>query len=356
LYLRSISVALALVAGFIAGFVAAPCTAFAFEVEVGNAFGLDAARPLATRAGVSLLAGFVDASIETRNTDSEELDQRYVGTGSLEGAYSPIPAVGLRMFARGSYVDLLRQDSLSADRKVRASESSAGGSLDVTFAAAQGIEVFGGAGTVHLPKAERTIEMTSLTSQSRYEAVTVIAPRLGILKRTGVYAAGVTYSLMAEKERDYTRVTGLESDPGKEWVTLPAAFGAMARFTPGSGLELELELALVMMGESDEKTAQGAPYYRDSYRVRTGGRFPLGSFALFAALDHRTLSYNDQGFMTIDNIPRTNLELRVETTGGARAFAGAVVGYGTDSQSIPELNAEFTYLSYAFKLGIEVPM
>jgi hypothetical protein len=82
----------------------------------------------------------------------------------------------------------------------------------------------------------------------------------------------------------------------------------------------------------------------------------LGSFALFAALDHRTLSYNDQGFMTIDNIPRTNLELRVETTGGARAFAGAVVGYGTDSQSIPELNAEFTYLSYAFKLGIEVPM
>lgn len=335
-----------------------PQEAQALEPELDHAFGLEATRPLSNRVGTSVEAAWVDASIETKNTDSREIDQRYVGTVRAEGAYSPIASMGVRLFARSKYADLLRQDSLTADRRVREKTLRANGALDVSFAAAQGIEVFGGIAGVHLPKAKKTVELSSLRSETTYNSVTAYAPRLGLLKRTPLFAAGLFYSLMSEHERKYVvKTTGLEDETGKEKVTIPSSFGGMARFFLGSSTELELEFALVQLGESAEKTEQDAPYYRDYYRIRAGGLFPaFGTLSIYAALEHRTLSYNDQGFMMMDNIPLTALEFRVVTPGPIKLFAGSTLVYGQDSQSIPELNADFTFLSFSSKLGLELPM
>jgi hypothetical protein len=91
--------------------------------------------------------------------------------------------------------------------------------------------------------------------------------------------------------------------------------------------------------------------------VRAGGLFPaFGTLGIYTALEHRTLSYNDQGFMMMDNIPQTSLEFRIVTQAPVRIFAGTTIVYGQDSQSIPELNADFSFLSFASKVGFELPM
>lgn len=331
--------------------------ALAFEPELDDWFALEAARPFGTRLGSAAEAGYVDATIETGNTGSKELDQRYFAGARADVAYSPAPAVSFRAFARGVLVDTLRQDSLAADRSVRSKETRLNGALDASFSAAQGIEVFLGSAVAHTLGSRRTVKLPAVESTTEFAPATVYAPRLGLLKRANAFAAGLYYGLLAEEERSYERTTGLDEDRGREWVTVPSILGGTARFTFGKDFELESDLALVQLGESEEKTEQGAPLYRDYFRIRFGALFPLGAWGLGATLTHRTLSYDDQGFMTMETIPATRLDARVVTLGqGARAWAGFGFTYGTDAQSIPELNADFSLKTYALNLGIEVPM
>jgi|GEM_PF-4782350 len=338
-----------------------PSHARAFEPDLDDSFELRATRAFSTSFSTGAEATYVDARVKTRGTESEELDQRYVAALRFDSSYSPSQAVSLRVFARGRYFDGLRQDSLSADRKVSEKRISANGALDASFAASQGIEVFVGCALLQLPESKKDVRLVSVSSQSTYKKATVYAPRLGLLKRAPSFSAGMFYTLMAETKRTYTRSTNLESETGEEFVTLPSSFGGTLRFTPGGGkdLELELSLALVQLGDSSEKTEQGTDLSRDYYRIHLGGYFPVvsGTLSAYATVSHRTLAYNDQGFMTMENIPLTTIQLlAVTAAAGPRFYGGVQVGYGSDSQSIPELNAQFTYKSYALKLGLEVPM
>lgn len=333
----------------------------ALELETDAHPSFEATEPMASRAGVESWLKFSSGDIETQGTGQSQNDKVFQAGTRLRAQVSAKGRFSLRGSLSPRYAYRSRVDEPDTSRSLAGTRAELGASLDAAFVASDGIEALLGVHYGMLAKSSETIELGSVESKKTYAAGQVWAPRFGVLKRSGPFAAGLTYGLSGEEKRKVTRsLPGENNETTEETLFLPSVIAGFARFEIGGGLSSRLELALIGAGDSSEKSEDGVRMYRDYYRLSMGVVWPLGAggLALDALLTHRTLSYGDQALMTLETIPQTSLEtlLRGFQVMGLPLAAGVVLGIGQDTQSLTQLNAKMSMKSIALKVATHLPM
>ena len=350
------------VVSFVASVVCASLASPSLAAEVTSELpspGLDALPTPSSFVQVSGEGGLEDGKIDTKSTGSIQTDQKYVGALNVAASYLFVPQFFLRLKTRTKYIDRLIQDQSDSSTQTTAKYLHVTGNLSANLATANGFEVFAGAKTAIQPKFTRTKKLPSLVSTTTYSSSTLYSPFAGLIKRAGPWTAGLVYEIGAEKTRHLVRTTQNFRDESDQYQTLPSTLGGMARFGLGANFEMNLELALVMLGDSEEKSS-GAndSLNKDYYRAHLSALYPISSaLNVYVGFTHRTLSYADQALMSLENIPETATELRLESVSGKMKLLLALVfQFAEDSQSLPELNASYNNRAVALKAGVVLPI
>jgi hypothetical protein len=340
-------------------YLSASSIAFALEAEKEEFFALKTISNTSLKTpfyAAYTKAGFFDSDVETKNSDSKQLDQRYIFGLGASGGYQ-IGKMNLYGSSSFMYTDVLQQDSLSADRQATERVVGFNADIEAAFSPSASFTILPAVEFVYLPKSKRNIVLSSVSSERKKNAALVYSPRLSILKDTSNWSAGFYYALGREVKRKIEIQTGDENELVEEYLSIHSAIGGLASFKAGNNLNLLFSLALIQAGNSEEKTETNNEIYRDYYRVIAGMRFPMFYFGgeLDTSIDYKTLSYNDQSFMDFQTIPVAHVKFDYFPSGADKPgiFAGFDLGVGQDSQSLPELNAEYTYLSYQLKFGFK---
>ena len=304
--------------------------------------------------------GFEDGKIDTKSTGSVQTDQKYVGGFNAAASYLFVPQFSARLNLRGKYTDRLVQDQADSTTQATSKYAQVFGNLAGHLTTSNGFEVFGGLKAAVQPKYTRTKKLPAFTSTTAYSSSQLYSPFAGIIKRSGPWSAGFFYELGSEKQRHLVRKTQDYQDESDQYQTLPSTLGGMARFSLGGNFEMNLELALVMLGDSDEKSTETSDTLnKDYYRAHLSVLYPLvaSSLNLYVGFTHRTLSYADQALMSLDNIPTTLAEIRLESLKDkTKLYMALLFTFAEDTQSLPELNATYTNRVAALKAGVVFPM
>lgn len=309
------------------------------------------------RSGVSSEAGagYYDGRIQTSPPDSSHSDRRLESFLRL-GFDQPMSSGLLRFRLQGNGVLRTEEDSLEPKIYIDERTVVARGSIDASFQLQNNLELFGGAVAAVFPGHTRVTSTSIGKSKRTYEAATLLNPRGGVAKRGGDWAAGAYFSAAAERTKAFTeQVFDGTSISGSEVVAQPTRIGAFGG-SPVGPLKVEGEFAVIQGSGVGAKDPTGRRVNDDSFAMQVTGEFPLfastrGRLGIF----HQTLSYSDQAFMSLDNIPAT--AFRGETfvqEGSFRGSAALIYGFGTDDQSQPEFNAGYSYRAVGAVAAVQV--
>jgi len=227
--------------------------------------------------------------------------------------------------------------------------------LDLTFRAASGIEFFAGGKAWYLPKHKRTTDSINFTAKESFDPAFLFIPRGGLLKRSQYVTGGVYYEKGDETSRDIVKEA---SDGSKikadETVYDPTVLGLFFRFNLWN-CPIDSEFNAVQASEGGPETQEGKKILEDYTRFRLGVLIPWDKNSLNYqfVLIHKTISYAESSFISLDTIPLTTAHFKMISGSEARNyFVGLTYGQGDDTQSIPEFNARYRIKAYGAKLGL----
>ena len=170
---------------------------------------------------------------------------------------------------------------------------------------------------------------------------------MGLVKRGGGdWAAGAYAQVGAENSVAYREdVFDGSSRSDSESSYSPTRIAAFGSSSVGNGMKIDGEFAVVQAGNGGPKDPANRPVNDDYFALQGGLELTLyGSTRGRASVYHQTLSYSDQSFMSLDNIPGSAVRLEgIVLESNLRLSAGLVYGFGKDEQSLPEFNASYSY-------------
>lgn len=225
--------------------------------------------------------------------------------------------------------------------------------LSVTYLTSKGIEIVGGLKGLSRPKEAVTSSSASTSSNIHYDPLNFYAYHFALVKRGSSWSGSVYHQVGANGKRSFKKTSSDGTNiSGHSRLQIPPEFGIAARFS-SNGFLWNFDLASVQASEGGEKTTDGISIEDDYlrlclslYTTRIGGR------GLKATISHKTLSYSDNSYTTIDSIPITSFSVkRVIGNQLHHDFLGAFISFGNDGSSITEYNAEYKVLSMGLSVG-----
>lgn len=300
-------------------------------------------------------AAYYDGNITTSPPDSVHTDKRLESFLRL-GWDQPYNQGMLRFQVEGNSVLRTEEDSLEPKIYIDERVVTARATADGTFLLQNGFEILVGVQGAVFPGYTRITSTANGKSKRSYEAATLVNPRAGFGKRTGDWGAGFYYSAGAERTKSYKeQVFDGTALNGSETVAQPSRIGFYGA-SPVGAVKVDGEFALIQGGNFGPTDAGGRNTNDNSYAMQVAGEFTLfGGMHGRVGAYHQTLSYSDQAFMSLDNIPSN--ALRLETfiqQGNFHGTAGLVYGFGKDTQSVPEFSADYSYRAVGAVGSVEV--
>ena len=148
--------------------------------------------------------------------------------------------------------------------------------------------------------------------------------------------------------------TGASGDnTGSEKIHYPTEIGIFGKTQVGS-IPTDAEMVLINGSDGGSSSEDGKKMTADNFRLKVAGNYGLGGGGLIrGAFTHRTLSYSDQAFMTLENMPLTAFRLTwLAGNESDHFYLGGIYVFGQDTQSLPQFNAKYRLDVYAGTLGV----
>lgn len=300
----------------------------------------------------SLIGAYVTTELRSYPPDSARYDTRIEVMPTVLLSAQISSRFGLRFGVLGKYTDRVETESTSSSNKVTEKSVRLNGYSDLAITMENGLELAGGARAVYLPVTKEETSGVTITSTRSLSATYLIAPRVALQKKTSAWTGAFYYFLSAEKKRKFTHTANDLSVTNSEIIeAIPPSIGGLFD-VPWGGSRLVVEAALVQAGELSAKSEDGIKVNRDYYKVLGSYSTQLSFCNWQLSANHKTLSYAEQGFMTIENIPLTQVESTCEFgSESSRTIFGAGLVYGKDGQSLEQFNADFTVINYMAQFG-----
>lgn len=228
--------------------------------------------------------------------------------------------------------------------------------FDLTFITDKGLELFGGVEGHVYTSSNREESSANGKTKATFAPVNILARRFGVTRHAGSWNGGFYYVTGAEGERTvHTSVFDGSTSEAKDIVFVPSRFGIFGDFNAGA--RWDFDLAFLQARGKGSKDEKGVTAYADYFEAKFGGLVMFGNLGMKAGVFHKTLSYANNAFVTLETIPMTSLKmLLLLGSADQHAFAGVIVGQGRDGQSLPEFNAKYESLGYAVTVGCQTPL
>lgn len=303
--------------------------------------------------------GAVDTQTKTSPPDSVYIDRR-LETFMMVGGESALSSgqMGLRLNFKNN---LLRQKGEEAEppkspKSHEKIESEL--SFDFTYVNPKGLELFAGIVFKSINSEKSKINSTVASSTITYEDASLFAPRFGLVRRGGSWSGGFYYVQGKETSRSFSnRSSDGSSTSDISYVHIPSEYGIAAEFTLGNAIA-NFDFANVQESEGGERTSTGHTVRDDYLRIFIGSFVPFGSgFGLNLGLGHKTLSYSNNAYASVDTIPLTTFKLlTVFGSNDQHFYTGFIFGYGKDGADITEYKARFNFQALAISFGLFYPI
>lgn len=297
--------------------------------------------------------GVLDGKVTTSPPDTTKYDRRAESLGILGAETLVGQRFGVRFNVKGEISKRRQQEASGPTATVDSTVKTFKPSVDLTFITDKGLELFGGVESQIVPGYTESVNSTSGESTTKFASSTVASKRFGVVRRTSAWAGGFYYQMGAEETRTVTQTafdgSGAEVD---DVVFIPSKIGVMGNFQALSAL-WDFEFDFIQARGKGPKDDQGNTTYTDYFEAHFGSLFFFGSgIGMNTSVFHKTLSYANNAFVTIETIPVTSVKL-LGVLGDAQnnAFLGIIGAYGKDGQSLPEFNATYQVQAYALTFG-----
>lgn len=324
--------------------------AFAWELPEQN-FIAPMVAPSGSQYSLQAVSSLYDGKIES-TADSARHDIRIEGFGAFTFA-AEVSSIRVRSQTVGKGTFRNETDDAALQNSVTSRYVVLDETAHVGAALQNELEVFGGVQLRYFsPYTEKTTAPTTSTTTT-YQSGFLVSPQLGVLKRTSGWAAGFYYAMANEKKRKKT----IKPSDGTVWkeesnIYMASRIGGLFGLQL-AGTRFVAEGALVQAGDLSSATDEGVKIYRDYYQIYANATYPTSFAGLAFTMMHRTLSYNEQSFMDIDNIPVTQLEAALEFGGSSSKFViGVGYVYANDGQSLEQFNAKYSITNYVARLAL----
>lgn len=295
----------------------------------------------------------VDGKVTTSPPDSVKYDRRAETAGSLGAEGILGKRFGVRLNVRGELSKRRQQEAEGPKATVDATVKTYKPSLDLTFITDKGLEIFGGEEMEIVPGYTESVASTSGDSTTKFGKSSVSSKRFGVVRRAGAWSGGFYYQMGAESKRtvEQTAFDGSGS-ASEDIVFIPSRIGVMGAFKALSAY-WDFELAFVQARGKGPKDDQGNTTYTDYFETHLGALyFFSGGLGLDTSIFHKTLSYANNAFVTMETIPSTSVKLAGALGNDeSHAFLGVIYAFGKDGQSLPEFNATYEFDAFAVTFG-----
>lgn len=297
--------------------------------------------------------GVVDGKVTTSPPDAVKYDRRAETLGVLgaEGIFAK--RFGARLNLKGEISKRRQQEAEGPKATVDSVVKTYRPSLDLTFITDKGLEIFGGQEMQIIPAYKETVASSNGESTTAFGDSSVASRRFGVVRRAGAWSGGFYYQMGAESERtvEQTAFDGSGAE-AEDVVFIPSRIGVMGAFKAISTL-WDFELDFVQARGKGPKDDQGNTTYTDYFETHLGGLYFFGgSLGMKGSIFHKTLSYANNAFVTMETIPATSIKLLgVIGNDESNAFLGVIYAFGKDGQSLPEFNAEYEFDAFAVTFG-----
>jgi hypothetical protein len=337
----------------------APATAHAFPTEDDQTAG-EMAINFRRQSNVwsRLDVGVVDAQVKSNPPDATKFDRRLEALAIAGGEADINKRWGLRLNMKAETSKRKEAEQEAPRAIVEKTITTISPSLDGTFVTDKGLEFFVGlAGEQTRPYTE-SVSSSSASSSTHFDKSTLIARRVGVVRRTAPWTGGFYYTLGTEGERGYHQ-TGSDGSElrGTDTVFIPSRMGVFGEFAAVSAI-WNVELDFVQARGLGPKDPNGNTIYTDYFEARAGAFIPFGGpLGLKLAGAYKTLSYASNAYVSLETMPVGSLKaLLVFGNQSANFFLGAIGAYGKDGQSLPELNAQYKLTAFSATSGFFFPL
>ena len=241
----------------------------------------------------------------------------------------------------------------SANANAFASQKSGAASLQIHLHAKldNGLELFLNPRLRYFTPFQSEVHSTLTTMQTQYKSSFLAVIAGGFLKRAGNFAAGPYVSLSANAKRKFTQAASDgTSFAAEENLFSPTELGGVARVDFGTWV-WDLMISLIKSGDHPTKTTAGLVMFDDSLGFWNRAVLKKGAWDAVAILAFYSASFSDQAYMSLDNISLWRFEMGSLNHGWADVLTTLGVVYGSDRQSLAQLNADYRHLSCYLKLA-----
>ncbi len=227
------------------------------------------------------------------------------------------------------------------------------------FALNDGLRVGGGATWVLRPAAVETFEFAQELARTEYSPYNLLAPEFMFSKENGSgWSAGLGWRPKATRQRSFRRDAASEFSEFNEAVVLDEQWSAGVVAQLQNSRQLSLDVNLHGVGETQIRDPKTGTTNDDGSRRRyelSGllGLGDTGSHKMSFGLGYQSIGYTDQGNVSPQSIPLWTLLIRDELKwNDLNARLDALFGYGTDTQSLPDLNAHYRRIIVSVQAGV----
>lgn len=299
--------------------------------------------------------GVVDAKVVTYPPDSAKLDRRLESL-SIVGFNLPINSrFGVRAQAAYEYSHRREAETEEPISLVDRTVMKIAAQADGVFITTGGLELSGGMTGWLLPTSTETVDSDLTSSQTDFSSVLILAPRFALVKRGPSWSGGFYYQMGKEGERTFDKSASDGSTvSGTTVAYIPPTIGLIGDTSIRGGSHIQLEGMAIQAGSGGEKGNDGRTINSNYMRLKAQWYSLYNNgMAWRGGISYQTLSYADNAYVSIENIPFTTIRGTMLTgTDDSHIDAGFVFGYGFDKQSTSGFNAKYELKGLALTLGL----
>lgn len=301
--------------------------------------------------------GFVDGKV-TSKPGTTKLDRRIesMAVAGFDAGFNQ--RWGVRGNFKADYSKRRQSEEEEPRADVDETVTTYAPSLDVTFVTDKGLEIFGGAVMQMQPAYKQTVDAGNVSSETAFDATKLTVRRFGVVRRSGVWSGGFYYVMGAETDRGFEQSASDGSSlAASDVVFVPSRVGVFGEFSAWATL-WDFELDFVQARGMGPKDDAGSTIYTDYFEARMGGLYMFGgAWGTKTSVAHKTLSYANNSYVTLESIPITSIKLLgVLGSDKSYGYAGVIMANGKDGQSLPEFNATYELNALAVTVGLQLSL
>lgn len=226
--------------------------------------------------------------------------------------------------------------------------------VELTFYTQTNLEVFTGINYRVTSGFRSVTKSIDLETTEVYGSASMDYPHFGFVKRAAAFQGGFLFQQGAEKARSVKKSNNIDQTTLtlEDHIHDPTTISIFAKFKRGT-LDLYGEFSAIHAGDGGNKSEDGTTVEEDYIKLSFGLDIPLGFIDLDNRLIYKTLSYADNRNVSFKTMPQFGYHVNGSfKLGSLEISGGLVLGYGKDSQSISEFNANYQLIAFGGSASI----